>query len=65
MFLVFITVLYLCCHKSKCAFSPSYVINTIFSISKLHYDDNNDYSYDIKSIYSYKIKFQRGRCGRV
>ena len=42
-----------------------YVIMTIFSILKLHYYDNNDYSNDIKSIYLYTIKVQRGWCGRV
>ena len=42
-----------------------YVIITIFSILKLHYYHNKDYSNDIKSIYLYKIKFQRVWCGRV
>ena len=49
MFLVFITVLYLCCHKCKIAFSPLYVINIIFFILKLHYDDDNDYSNNMKA----------------
>ena len=42
-----------------------YVIITIFSTLKLHYYYNKDYSNDIKSIYLYKIKFQRVWCGRV
>ena len=60
MFLVFITVLYLCCHKCKFAFSPLYVIDTIFFILELRYDDNNDYSNNMKSIHFRMIKLQRG-----
>ena len=48
MFLVLITVLYLCCHKCKFAFSPLYVINTTSSILELRFDERNDYSNNIK-----------------